>query len=140
VKDSISSLEFLKTAQLDVCLPSILTCSYRLDAWQTSLFAKRLERLNALREGSGETNPDKRGVHLGAYGWLENVRPAPAPVQVSNDEIPETLREDASSWLNSQTMAATSTSFNQSRVAAAVLRNAYLTHANQNNADHFAVN
>ena len=89
VKDSISSLEFLKTAQLERLFAEHLDlCSYRLDAWQTSLFAKRLERLNALREGSGETNPDKRGVHLGAYGWLENVRPAPSPVQYRMTKFP----------------------------------------------------
>ena len=141
VKDSISSLEFLKTAQLERLFAEHLDlCSYRLDAWQTSLFAKRLERLNALREGSGETNPDKRGVHLGAYGWLENVRPAPAPVQVSNDEIPETLREDGVTVVEQPDNGGYihGPSINHA-VAAAVLRNAYLTHANQNNADHFAV-
>jgi hypothetical protein len=43
--------------------------SYRLDAWITSLAYFRLENLRI-------TNPNG-GVVLGAYGWLEDVRPQP---------------------------------------------------------------
>jgi hypothetical protein len=141
VRDSIGSLEVLKTSELERLFAEHLDlCSYRLDAWQTALFAKRLERLNALRESSIEAGAAKRGIHLGAYGWLENVRPAPAPVQVSSDEIPEALREEGISVIEQPDNGGYihGPSINHA-VAAAVLRNAYLTHADQNNADHFSV-
>lgn len=141
VRDSIAGLEKLKTAELErLFTEHVDLCSYRLDAWQTALFAKRLERLNLLRENPIEAGAAKRGLHLGAYGWLENVRPAPAPVQVSPDEIPADLREDGVSVIEQPDNGGYihGPSINHA-VAAAVLRNAYLTHADQDNADHFSI-
>ena len=141
VRDSIGRLEDLKTSELERLFAEHLDlCSYRLDAWQAALFAKRLERLNILRESPIEAGAAKRGLHLGSYGWLENLRPAPAPVQVSPDEIPVDLREDGIDVIEQPDNGGYihGPSINHA-VAAAVLRNAYLTHANQNNADHFAV-
>lgn len=43
--------------------------SYRFDAWCTALATQRLTDLRAARPA---------GVHLGAYGWVEDVRPDPA--------------------------------------------------------------
>lgn len=43
--------------------------SYRFDAWCTALATQRLAELRAVRPA---------GVHLGAYGWVEDVRPDPA--------------------------------------------------------------
>ncbi|HEY2962790.1 MAG TPA: hypothetical protein VGJ37_10270, partial [Pyrinomonadaceae bacterium] len=140
VKDSIASLESLKTAELErLFAEHIDSCSYRLDAWQTALFAARLERLNLFRQNN-DTGPDKRGVHLGAYGWLENVRPAPASVTVPESEIPPSLRQDGVIVVEQPDNGGYihAPSINHA-VAAAVLRNAYLTHATQSNADHFAV-
>ncbi len=140
VKDSIASLETLKTAELErLFAEHIDLCSYRLDAWQTALFAARLQRLNLFRE-----NPDagasKRGLHLGAYGWLENVRPAPAAVPVPATQIPPSLRQDGVVVVEQPQNGGYihSPSINHA-VAAAVLRNAYLTHATESNAAHFAV-
>ena len=140
VKDSIASLEHLKTAELErLFAEHIDLCSYRLDAWQTALFAARLQRLNLFRRNT-ETGVEKRGIHLGAYGWLENVRPGPAPVLVSQEEIPPSLRRDGVLVFEQPDNAGYihAPSINHA-VAAAVLRNAYLTHATQSNADHFAV-
>jgi hypothetical protein len=113
--------------------------SYRLDAWQTALFTRRLGVLNRNR-----ANPDggsRRGVHLGAYGWLENVRPAPPAPLVSQEQIPVELREDGVAVVEQPNNGGYvhGPSINHA-VTAAVLRNAYLTHADQQNADHFAVN
>ncbi|SFU60500.1 hypothetical protein [Nitrosospira multiformis] len=140
VKDSIGSLEKLKTAELErLFAEHIDLCSYRLDAWQTALFAARLERLNLFRQNS-DTGTEKRGIHLGAYGWLENVRPAPPPVPVAQSEIPPSLQRDGTVVVEQPDNAGYihAPSINHA-VAAAVLRNAYLTHATQSNADHFAV-
>jgi hypothetical protein len=138
VKDSIGRLENLKTAELErLFAEHIDLCSYRLDAWQTALFTARLDRLNALRDRGAE---GRRGIHLGAYGWLENVRPGPPPVPVPDSEIPPALREDGVTVVEQPDNGGYihGPSINHA-VAAAVLRNAYLTHADQNNADHFAV-
>lgn len=139
VKDSIGSLETLTTAELErLFAEHIDLCSYRLDAWQTALFAARLQRLNLFRqnpEGEG-----KRGLHLGAYGWLENVRPAPPLVPVPVDDIPPSLRREGVAVVEQPDNAGYihGPSINHA-VAAAVLRNAYLTHATQSNAELFAV-
>jgi hypothetical protein len=140
VRDSIASLEHLTTAELErLTAEHIDLCSYRLDAWQSALFARRLEQLNR-----GRVNPDagaRRGVHLGAYGWLENVRPAPPAVAVPQEQIPPDLREDGVTVFEQPGNGGYihAPSINHA-VAAAVLRNAYLTHATQQNAEHFAVN
>ncbi|HEX8775479.1 MAG TPA: hypothetical protein VF735_18060 [Pyrinomonadaceae bacterium] len=141
VRDCIGRLEGRRTAELErLFAEHIDLCSYRLDAWQTALFTKRLERLNLLRDSDAGEGGPRRGLHIGAYGWLENVRPAPAPLRVSPDEIPASLREDGVEVIEQPDNGGYihGPSLNHA-VAAAVLRNAYLTHADQDNADHFAV-
>ncbi|MEU1973490.1 hypothetical protein ABZ477_17680 [Microbacterium sp. NPDC019599] len=44
-------------------------CSYRLDAWIGGLAERRLRTMRDRR---------RRGAQVGAYGWVENVRPAAA--------------------------------------------------------------
>ncbi len=137
VKAAMGKLENLPTARLERLFAEHLDlCAYRLDAWQTGLFSDRLSRLRQRRQDSG-----KGGVHLGAYGWLENLRPAPDPVPVPVAEIPESLREDGIPVFSQPGNGGHihGPSINHA-VAAAVLRNAYLTHANPTNPEHFAVN
>jgi hypothetical protein len=59
-------------------------CSYRLDAWRGGLVATQLALMRGDDGGSGdgETPPDgRRGVLIGAYGWLEDVRPRTAATE-----------------------------------------------------------
>jgi hypothetical protein len=140
VRNAIAGLEHLSTADLErLTAEHIDLCSYRLDAWQAALFTRRLDVLNRRR-----SNPDggsRRGVHLGAYGWLENVRPAPPAAVIPQEQIPVDLREDGVAVVEQANNGGYvhGPSINHA-VTAAVLRNAYLTHADQQNADHFAVN
>jgi len=60
----IADLERLFTETLDAC-------SHRFDAWITSLATARLTQLR------GGTNA--QGTHFGAYGWVQNLKPAAAP-------------------------------------------------------------
>jgi hypothetical protein len=60
----IADLERLFTETLDAC-------SHRFDAWITSLATARLKQL---RGGTGA-----QGTHFGAYGWVQNIKPAAAP-------------------------------------------------------------
>lgn len=64
----VGSLAGLPTARLERLLAEHLDLgSYRLDAWRLAPVA---ERLAALRQ----TSPT--GSHLGAFGWLEDLKPA----------------------------------------------------------------
>jgi hypothetical protein len=60
----IADLERLFTETLDAC-------SHRFDAWITSLATERLKELRGATGG--------QGAHFGAYGWVQNIRPAAAP-------------------------------------------------------------
>ena len=72
--------------------------SYRLDAWLTSMAHYRLDQLR--------TSAPAAGVVLGAYGWVENVRPQSAVT--------------SSGYIHAPSLAHATT--------AAVLRSAYLMH------------
>jgi hypothetical protein len=72
------SFDFLAALPEDVRQPLIAEvldlASYRLDAWATSLAARRLTELRRANPG---------GVRLGAYAWVEDVRPAAPLTEVS---------------------------------------------------------
>lgn len=96
-------------------------CSYRFDAWELAIPRIQLERMD-----------QRTGTYLGAYGWLENVRPAQdrmIPARL-NREITDLLDPDGrlpplmSNPANGGLIQAPS--LNQA-VTGAILRNAYLT-------------
>ncbi len=96
VRESIGSLEDLATADLErLTAEHIDLCSYRLDAWQTALFSRRLARAQRPARQSA-TGAWQRGVHLGAYGWLENLTGLQHPRRrwCHRSRFPPDLRED----------------------------------------------
>jgi hypothetical protein len=69
---ALSTLAAAATSELDSALRETLDlCSYRLDAWFTSLATQRLD---TVRKQSGNAQT----LYLGAYGWVENVKPKSA--------------------------------------------------------------
>lgn len=67
---AFAQLSAMPAAALDAAVREVFDlASYRLDAWITSLAYARLDSLRT-------ANPNG-GMVLGAYGWLENVRPQP---------------------------------------------------------------
>ncbi len=74
------ALTELPTARLERLLTEHLDCcAYRLDAWETGLFARRLDANRAAHP---------QGLYLGAFGWLEDLRPATAlPVAAPPPEL-----------------------------------------------------
>lgn len=75
LRASLGRLATLPTAELDRLLTETLdACSHRLDVWVTAVANAMLGRTRSANNSS---------VHLGAYGWVEEVRPAArrAPVQ-----------------------------------------------------------
>jgi len=75
---ALDVLADLPTARLERVLAEHLDlATYRLDAWRLGLAT---ERLSELRFGPDGTAPARTGLHLGAYGWLEDVRPSTVPL------------------------------------------------------------
>ncbi|QHV95034.1 hypothetical protein [Spirosoma endbachense] len=137
VIDALRTLRGLPTARLERLFAEHLDlCSYRLDAWQTGLFARRLFNL----QHTEKNEYLRKGTYLGAYGWVENLRPNttktgfpqdqyPAPLQDSKNK---TIYEDAANGGHIQTPSL------RHATTAALLRNAYLSHGDDN--AQFAVN
>jgi hypothetical protein len=79
VRDAFSILNELPTKELSILLAEhIDLCSYRLDGWMTGIANRRLfEQRNV-----------KKGIHLGAFGWVENLRKDTNRTDVSLADIP----------------------------------------------------
>ena len=98
---AFAQLSTFPAAALDAAVREVFDLSsYRLDAWITSLAYSRLQSLRS-------ANPNG-GIVLGAYGWLENVRPQPQQAQSSGFVHAPSLNQ---------------------ATTAAVLRSGYLAHA-----------
>ncbi|WP_369373062.1 hypothetical protein [Streptomyces sp. cg36] len=137
---AIALLADLPTARLERVFAEHLDCAtYRLDAWLLGLAG---ERLAELRYGADGTAPPRRGIHLGAYGWLENVAPDTAqqlthvpltggPAQVFGAA---SMAHDPKNggYIHAPSPAHART--------AAVLRAGYLANGSPDNANSFAVN
>jgi hypothetical protein len=137
-KDGLTILAKLPTARLERLLAEhIDTVNYRLDSWQTALFDLRVR---AQRNLSGEQR--KLGLHLGSYGYLENLRPARARhVKIPEDVLPQEMREGADNlFLDSQNGGYVHTPSLNHATGAAILRSGYLTHASRAEQDKLAVN
>jgi hypothetical protein len=132
-RDALGRLARRSTAALErLFAEHVDTASYRLDAWQTGLAARRLDHMRR-REGRA------RGLYVGAYGYVEDLVPKPAPTPVSPRDLPELLREpgvtvqaDNGGFVHAPSLTHAAT--------AAVLRNGYLTHAEPAARDLMSVN
>ncbi|MCP3994204.1 MAG: hypothetical protein GY722_03940 [bacterium] len=138
---ALARIRGLPTARLERALVEhIDTLTYRLDAWETSLFARRLEQQRRMHEPVAERG---MGLYLGAYGYLENVRRGDAIRTRVDEPVPDdVVPEGASSGLHRQAGNGGyvhTPSLNHA-TAAALLRNGYLTYATPDDPDALAVN
>ncbi|MFH2065320.1 MAG: hypothetical protein ABIK15_09000 [Pseudomonadota bacterium] len=85
--------------------------THRLDAWITSLANRRLEAMR---------NIDPSGIHIGAYGWVENL------------DRDVKIQSKAGGYIHAPSLA--------KAAAGAVLRNAYLTHSDNEDENPFCIN
>jgi hypothetical protein len=108
--ESLQILRFVKPDRLKaLMLQTLDLASYRLDAWISS-FAN--QRLDHLRQSAG------KGLYAGAFGWVENLKPKDLQTEISSkNQVSEGGYIQAPSYAHA--------------AAAAVLRNAYLTHSNE---------
>jgi hypothetical protein len=88
--DALGRLAPLATSRLErVFAEHVDTTCYRLDAWKTGLMTARLEQMRTGSQGKGNG-----GLFLGAYGWLEPLRPK------NNVLTPALLPEDLAGKIN----------------------------------------
>jgi hypothetical protein len=87
MRTSLTHLASLPTAELDRLLTETLDlCSHRLDGWLTGVVSSLLQRTRAA---------SPTGLHAGAYGWVENVRPAAQRQQIAGADRAAVSRLDA---------------------------------------------
>ena len=78
---NMNLLAQLSTQELEsLMVEHIDTCSHRLDTWLLSLVNKRVEKL---RDG----NTNNKGLHIGAFGWVLDLKPGQTRTDLSGSPI-----------------------------------------------------
>ncbi len=144
VRECLEALIDVPTARLERLFAEHLDlCSYRLDAWQMGCFNRRLQQQRFPVETEGAFEARVQGIYLGAFGWVEDLRPAPELVPVDTSAVPASLHDpkqdgplfeqpDNGGFIHGPSL--------NHAVAAAVLRNAYITHFDPDDQGKMAVN
>ncbi len=151
LSEIIGALDHLKdvsTAGLErVFVEHLDCCTYRLDAWMLGFVHLQMQGMRY--KTSNTANPDdnqqyKQGIYIGAYGWVEDLRP-------DDEELTEVplnpeLRAifDPDNELNIVTDSSNggyihAPSINQA-ITGAVLRNAYISNASPEDPEIYKVN
>lgn len=122
--NSVRDLNLLTAEAMDVS-------AFRLDTWRLSMVNQRLNALRGIIEGSSTRN---KGVYLGAYGWVTNIKPVAKTVVATPDHHQGTVYSaiDNRGYIHAP-------SVNQA-VTAAVLRSGYNDRARQTMSDPLSVN
>jgi len=135
-KEALVELAKVKVGDLDLLVRESIDCvTYRLDVWRLSLVNERLNRLRELNNGPENR---RKGIHLGAYGWLEDVKPRAGLVPVdppgTGDQFPEEIWKDIKNkgYIHAPSM-------NQA-VTGAVMLSGYAQRAKEEAEDPLSVN
>lgn len=133
MRKSMDLLSGLPTLTLEQQLSDFVDlCSYRLDAWQTGLFSKKLQT---------NRRTIQKGIYVGAYGWVENLK-SETHIAVREEDIPERLRpQNGMPTIKLKENAGFThvPSLNHA-TAAGLLLAGYHNHATTNNPETYAVN
>jgi hypothetical protein len=145
LNDTINALRVLEnmpTAALERLLTEhIDCCNYRIDAWKTGLVNYRLTEQRTMGQQGGQFS---KGIYLGAYGLLLDVRPgnkvltdfdlSPELTEIFNEGNKQPLQTDSSNlgYIHAP-------SLNQAATAA-ILRNAYDSNRSTGSGNPFAIN
>jgi hypothetical protein len=137
---ALSVLEDAPTAQLERAFAEhIDLCGYRYDAWLLALVNYQLEQMRAAKD---DRKNGTGGIYLGAYAWLEDLRPS--QVQLQPAQLPPGLDAVYASGTPIRVDPANggyvhAPSLVHARTAA-ILRSAYLSNASPANPQSLAVN
>ncbi len=125
-RQSLAHLKTVPGARLERLLAGGLDlCAHRLDAWITSFATKRLDAMR-------RANP--AGVYFGGYGWVENLKPAPArtPIAIpAGEQAPVYQVPDDPGFVHAPSLTQAAT--------VALLRNGHLTHSTRAVRDLLAI-
>lgn len=137
VKKGFEHIKDLPTADLDMLLREhIDLASYRLDAWNAGMVNKRLwDNRNT------EHVFRKKGLYVGAYGWLLDVKPKEKPmVKIDASAVPSHLKDSSDTLYYDQTnLGFLHTPSISHALTAAILRSGYISERNTDD-NKFAIN
>ncbi len=143
LKETLDALEVLEktpTARLERLLTEHLDCcSYRIDAWKTGLTQYNLARQRKSAADSGL----EKGLYLGAYGWLLNLRPKnAAPDEITLNEAENRIFNPTGKkiYTDSSNLGYIHAPSIDQAATAAILRNAYNSNSGSGTKNPFAVN
>ena len=136
IRQSVSSLKRASTSALDILMAEhIDLCTYRLDAWMLAFVVKRLQQQRTMQPN---------GVFLGAYGYVENLRRDTNKELFNEQQTLKNFKLDANRpvYHDSNNQGFIHGPSIGQAIAAAVLRNAYMTNntAEEDIANRLAVN
>lgn len=150
----INALQMLKdvpTARLErVFVEHLDCCTYRLDAWllgfvNLQLTQMRYENENLIEEEDANENY-KKGIYIGAYGWVEDLKPDNEnlePLVLRDRKDLKTIfdpKGENEIFIDSQNEGYIhAPSINQA-ITATVLRNAYISNASAEDPEVYKVN
>ncbi len=147
LKDQLAALEKLKmqtTGRLERAFANHLDCcSYRLDAWLLGIVNYQLQMMREIPSKQG--GPVRRGIYLGGYAWLEDLRPENKIFTSVNLEDPDLIAKFGDPAEPPLMRDATNEGYVHApslnhAVAAAVLRNGFISNASDENRKTMAVN
>jgi len=150
LKETLESLAHLAkqpTAKLErVLIEHLDSCAYRYDAWMQGLVNFQLQRMRKISAGKGHDKDvaATQGIYLGAYGWLEDVKPKDRQLEAVqlDGELKEKFQRKGDAALVKDSSNAgyiLAPSLNHA-VTAAVLRNGYISNRTSPAAKPFAIN
>ncbi len=142
--DALQRLKGQSTARLERAFADhVDCCAYRLDAWLLGLVNYQLGLMRNLRDGGSE--PPRQGIFLGAYAWLEDLAPEKrslSPVRLQDPTLIELFQaaDEPPLTRDSANQGYVHAPSPNHAVAAAVLRNGFLSNATPANRQTMAVN
>lgn len=140
---ALGHLQQQPTAALERALIEHLdTCAYRYDAWMQGLVNYQLQHMRNITDDKDEV--PQQGIYLGAYGWLEEVRPKESQLQAVtlDGELKQKFQRKGDSPLVKDSSNAGyihAPSLNHA-ITAAILRNGYISDRASPSAKPFAIN
>ena len=144
LRETITALKLLEnvpTARLErLFIEHLDCCNYRLDAWKTGLVSYKLLEQQEARKQKSKAD----GLYLGAYGWLENVRPK--TTSNTAKQLPPDLskifnpKNDKIIVTDSANLGHIHAPSIDQAATAAILRNAYQSNKGSGTANPFAIN